>query len=192
VLLAKGQQMPKGKPKGKKVKKVVINPDSWVDPKSILPYNDDSSVSLKEGIDYVASILESTDARECPCCGQIVKLYPRKLHSKMAAFLCSLVHFSRKKIADGWVHIRKINIGEKASTDASYLVHWGLVERDNKGSYRPTKNGKAFARGKLEVPSHAMVYDRDHCLGVSNMLVSVDEALGEEFSREELLYGRWE
>jgi hypothetical protein len=45
----------------------------------------------------------------------------------------------------------------KASTDGSYLVHWGLVTHDKRGVYRPTQRGLAFIFHGLRVPSHAFV-----------------------------------
>ncbi len=169
-------------------KKVIVDPKTWVDPADILPSA--RFDTLEESIEYVSEVLGSSASEECPCCGQIVKLYPRKLHDRMAAFLCALVRIWKAEKDNAWIHIRRINTGEKASTDASYLVHWGLVERES-GMYRPTKKGVRFAMGKIRVPSHAMVYNRKYCLGFSGTRISIKDALGEKFDLDELLYGKW-
>lgn len=129
----------------------------------------------------------------CPCCGQYAKVYPRKLHSEMAAFLCRLVRAYQQE--PRWYHIREIRPSKvaKASTDGAYLKHWGLLEsRDAKpdgtkgGSYKPTELGVKFALGRARVRSHVYLYDNEVC-GWSDETVDIDDALASKFSRAELM-----
>jgi len=172
-------------------KEIVIDPRTWVDPFEILPTSDEET-TLQESIVQVADILESSDSGKCVCCGQTIKLYPRKFSNVMGKFLCKLVSlWKHRKSNKDWISIRRINKGEKASSDASYLVHWKLVKRGKVGLYRPTRKGEKFAKGLIRVPSHAFVYNGKFCLGLSNKLVSIDEVLGEKFNRNELLNTKW-
>jgi hypothetical protein len=91
---------------------------------------------------------------ECECCHGYVKVYKRRIHREMALFLMRLVEAWEKE--PRWYHTRDFNpTPPKSSTDASYLVHWGLVEcrEGEAGWYRPTEAGIEYAHGRLKVPS---------------------------------------
>ena len=70
----------------------------------------------------------SLDER-CPCCTRLVKLYPRKLNSQMARFLCRLARLTREQPKKDWFHVREMmpSGAHKASSDGSYLKYWGFV-----------------------------------------------------------------
>jgi hypothetical protein len=124
---------------------------------------------------------------ECPVCGAWCKEYERKLNSQMAHFLVMLVAACPDR--DKWISGRDLGqAGHKASTDGSYLVHWGLLERheQHSGQFRPTRTGIQFVHEGLRVASHAFIY---HNTLMSWGLDSVDvhEALGAEFDLAEVL-----
>lgn len=137
----------------------------------------------------------AADGTACPCCGRLVKIYFRPLHSEMAAFLCRLVALSGSNLL--WYHIRDILPGgrttQKASSDGAYLVHWGLVAtrapakgRASAGLYRPTRAGVAFAKGASVVPSHVYLFN-NKVVTFSSYTVDIYEALGSEFDYDALM-----
>lgn len=123
----------------------------------------DLSTAAKEIMAQITDVVSkhAEQGLDCPCCGRYVKLYKRKLHNEMATFLMQLVQQYRSK--PRWYSTRElVTSARKASTDGSYLVHWGLIERKSSqnssggscGMYRPTKLGIKFSQNKVSVPSH--------------------------------------
>jgi len=119
--------------------------------------------SIKDAIGQLVEVITDhfEQGIDCPCCGRYVKLYKRKLHNEMATFLMQLVR--QYKSEPRWYSTRElVTSARKASTDGSYLVHWGLIERKSSknssgatcGMYRPTKLGIKFSQNKVSVPSH--------------------------------------
>ena len=124
----------------------------------------------------------------CPCCNRYVKRYKRKLHAEMASFLCRLYRADRNAVADG--HIFDAREFEpftaKASTDATYLVHWGLLTTPKTGCYKITQKGKAFVEGRIRVPLriHMLCGDLE---GFSVEDTNIKESLGNRFDLNELM-----
>jgi len=136
--------------------------------------------------------LTAGETLDCPCCGQLCRVYRRRLHAEMALNLLRLVVEHTKRGAGAFLHVREFVRGGaqagKASTDASYLVHWGLIERkpEHRGAYRPTSDGIAFVRGELAVPSHVSIYDNRR-VGQSRRLITIRDAFGRRFDYDELM-----
>lgn len=122
----------------------------------------------------------------CPVCDGLVKEYKRKLHSSMALFLIKLI--KQHDTTNDWVHTREIFQGEKAATDGSYLVHWGLVEKrpHRNGYYKPTTKGRLFAGNFLRVPRQVYLLN-NKVQGWSAKTTSITEALGDKFDYNELM-----
>ena len=91
----------------------------------------------------------------CPCCSSFVKEYKRTLNSNMARALIVLYRFSMGKFS----HLEKLikDKGYERCGDASYLVHYGLIDRlkedrvdgsSRNGYYRVTMEGIMFVEGK--------------------------------------------
>ena len=132
------------------------------------------------------------DGCDCPCCGQLVKLYRRKLHAEMAVFLIKLVRAWEEDPRP--YHIRELIPSlSKASTDGAYLRHWGMLTRSDSedkrtrgGIYTPTEKGLAFAHQRLLVPSHVhLLYNK--VVGWADTQTSVTQALGNRFDYWELM-----
>jgi hypothetical protein len=153
----------------------------------------DDSMTLGE-----ARVVMSDNAEKgapCPCCERLVKLYKRKLHAEMAKFLIKLVvMFKRDK---GWHSSREIlPSAVKASTDGSYLVYWGLIEKmpsenpagGKAGMYRPTQSGIDFVENKISVASHIHMLCGKH-VGFGKMQVTIVDCLGSRFDYGELMAG---
>lgn len=145
--------------------------------------------ALEELRSWVAERAE--DGVECPCCGQLVRVYRRKLNANMARFLCSLVRESSARKPGDWISYRQC---EYAGRDYPYVALWGLAEtrasveprQRTSGLWRPTALGVDFVRGRYRVPSHAKIRD-NRVVEWSGELIGVREALGEAFSYEELM-----
>ena len=147
---------------------------------------------------WLAKLID--DGAECPCCGQLAKIYKRKLNSSMA-FVLTLIERDRR---GDWIHVPSyINakvknpaVAAAVRGDWAKLVHWGLLEelrsKRPDGSYRVgyykiTKNGRLFARNKLRVPQHIWIYDGEVIDRQDTETVSVIEALEDKFDYAELM-----
>jgi len=137
----------------------------------------------------------SSPGIDCPVCGRYVKLYRRKLHNEMATFLIQLVRqYNNKK---RWYSTRElVTSARKASTDGSYLVHWGLIDRKPEnnssggtcGLYRPTEKGIQFARNSITVPSHLHMLCGE-VVGFSETQARIEDCLDSPFKMVELMGG---
>jgi hypothetical protein len=54
--------------------------------------------------------------------------------------------------------------------------------------WRPTDKGRAFAYDKATVPRHAMIFNGE-VVGFSEKRIGIRDALGKQFSYEELMQG---
>lgn len=128
----------------------------------------------------------------CPCCGQYVKLYRRKLNSGMARTLILIYHHH----PIGWVNVkgflREHNF--QNNHDWTLLSYWGfIVERENtdpqkksSGEWRMTDKGRDFVRRNLRAPSHIKIYNNEF-LGFDGTEITILEALGKRFDYRELM-----
>jgi hypothetical protein len=147
--------------------------------------------TLSKAKRQVEHLLE--EGSDCPCCGQMCKLYPRPLHAQMAAWLIWLV---REHVKTGdWVDVKTSPV---RGGDYAKLVYWGLVkhmpkdESDTKrrtsGMWKPTFKGILFAKRKRRAPDRAFVFN-NQVRGFSDRWIDVVEALGKGFDFEQLWYG---
>lgn len=131
------------------------------------------------------------DGADCPCCGQFVKRYRRKLNSNMVRFLVSLGKAQRSS-GEPWVDYRDCAFRGR---DYNQIAHWGLAEtaplssdseKRTSGMWRATELGFAFLEGRERVPSHCYIYNGS-ALGFSEELISIHEATGSHFDFSELM-----
>lgn len=128
------------------------------------------------------------DGAHCPCCGQLAKVYKRKLNEGMAR---SLVKMWRAAGQD-WQYIPD-TVGGK-SREEGKLRYWGLIqEKPGKrpdsgrtGWWRVTDLGSQFVRRVATVQRYALVYD-GQCLGLVGANVNIIDALGDPFTYDELM-----
>ena len=136
------------------------------------------------------------DGARCPCCGQFVKLYKRKLNSGMTLFLIGLYNLSKHKKGAYFKNqtiMKKMNINT-SSLDYSIIKHFGLMEEEkndltdkkNSGYWRITQKGIDFVSQKIEVPSHVHLYN-NKVLGFSDTKTNVVKSVGSKFNFDELL-----
>jgi hypothetical protein len=131
------------------------------------------------------------DGMDCPCCGQLVKLYRRKIDGHGARFLIWLVRSWNAK--PGWYNrLEAPTFGQAVSGGAYALPHyWDLMEQQpnetnprlpasRSGIWRPTKRGLLFAKNLLTLPKYALVFN-GQCYGFEGEDVSISDALPEWF-----------
>jgi len=138
------------------------------------------------------------DGVECPCCGQLCKLYRRKLNSAMAASLIYLVRIHLRKAFGEWTHVNELPIlqGRHAGGDFAKLAYWGMIlaapnddpDKRCSGLWKASEHGVAFARNQIRVPRFVYIFD-DRMHGSSDEQTSIIEALGDRFSYTELMDG---
>lgn len=130
---------------------------------------------------------------DCPCCGQFVKLYKRKLTSSMAYGLLLL------KDKTEWTHVenyfKTLDIPSSIRGDISKLVYWKMLERQEGkredgsnriGYYRITQLGINFVNNMQDVPSHVLIYNNKF-QGYSDTRTNIVKFLGNKFNYSELM-----
>lgn len=142
------------------------------------------------------------DGVTCPCCGQLCKVYKRKLNSTMALALVLIYqYFKTHKHAD-WLHVAAFLVKVKrdssiAGGDVVKLRYWGLLERaagerpdgsDRIGRYKITDLGKQFVEGRVAVPQYVYLYNQ-LLLRLSEEMTTIKDALGQRFNYDELMKG---
>lgn len=137
---------------------------------------------------------ERGDGTWCPCCGGRVKTYKRAITDQMAQFLLRVakVVAGAQGATTGWCKNREAMPGaaEKASSDGSRLVEWGLLERhpEHRGTWRPTAKGWRWARGNSLVSASALV-TMGGVEAWSDERVSIREALKRPWDWEDTIQG---
>lgn len=127
----------------------------------------------------------------CPCCGQNVKLYKRKLNSGMAFVL---IHLYKN---DGWLNVKDYLRQNKLRNnhDWTLLKYWRLIEEKpleekgktkSSGVWRITPEGKQFVENKGVTNKHVLIYNTMF-RGFSEEYIGISEALGNDFNYQELM-----
>ena len=127
----------------------------------------------------------------CPCCGQFVKLYKRKLGSSQSRSLILLYSLNQKS---EWIHSREITKKINITGDFAKLVYWNLIlekpkskeDKRSSGFWKLTQRGKDFVLGNIKIPSHVFIYNAS-LQGFSNEQIFIHSALGKKFSYNELM-----
>jgi len=170
-------------------------------PRSDYPHSDLGGVlpaprlgmTHSDSIRQVVMCLEG-DGGECPCCGQTIKVYRRKLNANMARFLIRLVR--QFKETQDWVKYTDIR-SEGEGRDYPYITKWELAitapvtssgDKKDSGFWKPTEKGIKFVQRLLKVPSHVYLYD-NKVIGWEQRPVDIQDSLGSKWSWQELMQG---
>lgn len=145
--------------------------------------------TIKEAKEYLRS--NFNEGVNCPCCNQFVKLYKRKLGSMQSQGLIILYNLSKEK---DWIHVREITKNINLTGDFAKMSYWKLIEerantestKKNSGFWRITQRGKDFVGNKIEIPSHALVYN-SKCFGFSEEKTNIIKSLGKKFNYNDLM-----
>lgn len=146
--------------------------------------------TIQEAKDFLRENIEKGE--DCPCCGQLVKLYKRKLTSGMARALINLYRESKQDTLE-YVHISRL--GRLNGGEFAQLKRWGLIiDKDNddpelkrtSGFWAITGEGIDFVERRSEVPKYVFTYNM---ITVTNSRVSttIEQALGTKFNYAELM-----
>jgi hypothetical protein len=160
---------------------------------SLFPEEEPLSVEQAKKALFKAEAFE--DGNLCPCCGQMVKLYHRRLRPEHAALLC----WMHRRSPDDFLDVQGLAPRYALrSKDYSILAYWPLIEGSSEpehteerkrrtGWWRLTRLGREFVRGETKVPSSALVFNA-RCYGLSEDKVSVHDVLkGADFDYRELM-----
>lgn len=131
----------------------------------------------------------------CPCCGQMVKLYKRKLYAIQARGLIELYKLDQTE--SKYYHIREIEGKFRGSGggDFAKLRYWKLIEekpneddpsKRTSGMWQITDRGRDFVLGNVKVRSHMTIFDGKF-QGLEGDLITIQEALGKKFNYSELM-----
>lgn len=145
--------------------------------------------TIKQAKEYLRENFEK--GTDCPCCGQHVKLYKRKLNSGM---VMALIHIYKQ---GDWINVkdymRKNSLPN--NHDWTLLRYWGLIEESNEkveegkkknGVWRITEKGVKFIEKKIKLNSHILIYNNKFT-GYSDTTTDIEKALGSKFNFTELM-----
>lgn len=133
------------------------------------------------------------DGASCPCCGQLAKVYRRKLTASIASVLIKMHYWA------GADYAYLPNLRSKGQ-DEVIARHWGLIEgmpdvRRDDGStrvgwWRLTALGRSFVLDQARVPKYARIYN-NRLLNLDDAeRVSIRDALGTSFNYDDLMAGK--
>lgn len=120
----------------------------------------------------------------CPCCGQHVQVYRRKVYKLMAKCLIWLVGEYMARGGE-WISLKS---GPRfRGGDNAKLLYWHLAVRhpEQDDLYKPTQLGVDFVARKVSIPKYAYVYD-GRVQGFSPERVCIDECLEGDFVLDDI------
>ena len=134
----------------------------------------------------------------CDCCHQTVKLYKRKMAGMAVRELIDLFKITDLNNPEFFHRSKFIKTVYYSCGDWAKLRHWGLIsEKQNEdsskkssGEWRITEKGIDFVMGKIKVPSHIYIYNKEtyNLVGApESENIGVVEALGNKFNYPELM-----
>lgn len=147
--------------------------------------------SLAQIKNWLAS--KAHDGVDCPACGQLVKIYHRKISSGAARGLITM----HRIYGTEWAHIPSTTDLSRLGGEFARLALWGLVEEEKvrrpdggrAGFWRITPKGEAFLKNAITVPKYAHVFDSRVLAMDASEVVSIVDALGTKFSYSDLMAG---
>lgn len=132
--------------------------------------------------------------QNCPCCGQLVKIYKRIIYSSMAYDLTFLYKLSKKNNNTEYFHVKDFCKKTRGGDNAK-MVFWGLIEelpntddaKKNSGYWRITKKGKDFVENKISIQKAILCYNSEFLGFADDGYVNIKSCLGKKFNYSELM-----
>ena len=124
------------------------------------------------------------EGTKCPCCGQFVKKYKRKLNSGMAKTLGRIYAYYPNSFIDvkDLLRQKKFHNGH----DWTLLRHWGFLTTNEEGLWKITDTGKAWIDFKTPTHSHIYMYN-NKMMGFAEGTITFRQAYGNDFDIKELM-----
>lgn len=136
--------------------------------------------TLREARRNLKAHFDAGKAATCPCCGQTVKRYPRKITSTMARQLARLYRAYPRSLTSTELQ-DNVDGGNRMY---SMLRHWQMVEETELG-WRITRRGINFVDGLISTPKFAFVYN-NKLVGFSEERVRFEDCVDAHFDMAEL------
>lgn len=116
----------------------------------------------------------------CPCCGQFVKRYKRKLTKTHVNYLLELYRIGKDDL-ERFIHVSELiskskQFAKTFSGEFARLRHFGLIESGGDGNWRITRKGINFIDNKIEMPKYIKIYN-NKVLGFSREMITVRQIL---------------
>lgn len=136
------------------------------------------------------------DGIDCPCCGQLVKVYRRPMTTAR-----TMIVMDRYHQPEGWTHVPTLmreHLADVAHQGgyATLAQHWGLIETmpeavredgsNRTGWWRLTDAGYLFVSGGLRVEKYVLLLD-NQVLSHDGPRIGIREALGSKFDYDALM-----
>lgn len=130
----------------------------------------DADMTVGEAIDKLWKVIHRGSS--CPCCGQFVRAYKRRLRGNHVRFLVDVMRKARPE--QPWVHYSACSF---AGRDYNYLRHFGLAEvKEREGLWKLTEKGARFVSAMIEIPDYLLIFNNE-VVGSSEKTIDVRKAL---------------
>lgn len=148
-------------------------------------------VTLEEAASWLSKNMKR--GADCPCCGQMCRIYRRAFNASMAN---SLIWLVSQNATTEWIDVPARAPGWLTkSREFPKSRYWGLIEeKPNKdpskrcsGLWRPTKEGIDFVFSRSRIASHVYLFDNAVMGFEEKRTTSIQEALGKKFDYSELM-----
>ena len=135
---------------------------------------------------------------KCPCCGQRVQEYRRKLTSSMAHGLIAAYNWHIRNPDKEWFHVSEFDLSAFRGGDFAKVKLWNLAlempnpndpTKRSSGMWKLSESGKMFVRNEINVPKYVYIYD-NKVTRKSEEITDIMMALGDKFNYSELMEGR--
>jgi len=105
-------------------------------------------------------LMADRKAHDCPCCGQVAKVYRRSITGAMV-FQLKVLYRHGPLVSREWNRLNvEGGLGQAGVGDMTKLAYWGLIAKDRESSkWHVTRKGYNFLFWDLEIPRYAYVYD---------------------------------
>ena len=136
------------------------------------------------------------DGERCPCCGQLAKVYKRRMTAFTARAMIAMYRHHRDDYVQMPDLIRRHLPNQTQGGYATLGLYWQLIEEEKQrrpdggraGWWKLTEDGVRFVRGELTVPRYARIYD-SRLLSYEGDMISIRETLGTNFDYDALMRG---